>query len=251
MSVLFSHFKNGGRVQIDKALFATRPRVLNLAPHPDDFDVAGVTFRRMHDAGCDIHLAVLTSGAAGVQDTYCTPPDWETKSVTREQEQRNSCRWFGLGESQFEFLRMEEAEDGELLEDDRARTTFKQLVEQFGPDIVVIPHGLDSNGGHRRTYRLVMDVLAEYAKPVLVFCCLDPKTLEITPNAFCGFDEDEAAWKRDLLLFHDSQQARNLQSRGSGFTDRILGMNAAVAEAHNVGAPFAEAFEVKRMNEHE
>ena len=68
MSVLFSHFKNGGRVQIDKALFATRPRVLNLAPHPDDFDVAGVTFRRMHDAGCDIHLAVLTSGAAGVQD---------------------------------------------------------------------------------------------------------------------------------------------------------------------------------------
>ena len=137
----------------------------------------------------------------------------------------------------------------ELIEDDHAREVFGTQLQQVDPQIVVIPHGLDSNSGHRRTYRLVLEQVKALTHPVVLFCCLDPKTLEIRPNAFAWYGEEEARWKRALLRCHDSQQQRNLDTRGAGFDDRILGLNADVAAKHGGADVYAEAFEVRVVND--
>ena len=71
-------------------------RVAVLAPHPDDFDAAGVTLRVFQRNGNRVSLAVLTSGAGGVEDGFCSPPARAEKARIRENEQRASCRFFGL-----------------------------------------------------------------------------------------------------------------------------------------------------------
>src|SRR5512138_2812149 len=81
-------------------------RITVLAPHPDDFDVAGVTLRFFQDQGNRIDLAVLTSGASGVEDDFSASPDTAVKAALREAEQRASCRFFGLPESRLVFLRL-------------------------------------------------------------------------------------------------------------------------------------------------
>ena len=68
-------------------------RILVLAPHPDDFDAIGVSMRYFHKRGNPIYLAVTTSGASGVEDSFCSPPTEEAKGKLREEEQRASC-WF-------------------------------------------------------------------------------------------------------------------------------------------------------------
>ena len=72
--------------------FSRAFHLLALAPHPDDFDAIGATMRFFKENGNPIHVAVATSGASGVEDTFCTPPTPETKKAVREKEQRASCR---------------------------------------------------------------------------------------------------------------------------------------------------------------
>jgi hypothetical protein len=48
-----------------------------------------------------------------------------------------------------------------------------------------------------------------------------------------------------MLRFHQSQQTRNLQTRGQGFDDRILKVNAAIAKQLKVDLAYAEGFQVE------
>ncbi len=63
------------------------------------------------------------------------------------------------------------------------------------------------------------------------------------PDDFDAVGEKEAEWKGELLRCHRSQHARNLNTRGHGFDDRILKVNQVVAESLRLDAPYAEAFE--------
>ena len=108
--------------------FSRALRLLVLAPHPDDFDAIGVTLRFLRENGNPLYVAVATSGANGVEDTFCSPPTVEVKAKLREQEQRASCQFFGLPEAHLAFLRLEEDEAGHPLENeantDRVRHHF-------------------------------------------------------------------------------------------------------------------------------
>ncbi|MFQ5990694.1 MAG: PIG-L deacetylase family protein, partial [Candidatus Methylomirabilales bacterium] len=92
--------------------------ILVLAPHPDDFDEIGITMRFFRDNGNSIYVAVLSSGASGVEDGFCSPPTRQVKGEVREQEQRASCQFFGLPESHLTFLRLEEDDAGDIIEND-------------------------------------------------------------------------------------------------------------------------------------
>jgi hypothetical protein len=48
-----------------------------------------------------------------------------------------------------------------------------------------------------------------------------------------------------MLRFHQSQQTRNLQTRGHGFDDRILMVNAAIAQQLRTNQTYAEGFQVE------
>lgn len=228
------------------SLFCTDPgpwdharRWLVLAPHPDDFEVVAVTMRRLAERGCELLVDVLTGGASGVEDAFAT--GWEAKTAARENEQRESLRRFGLAEEHLRFHRLAEDHDGHMRGDSANENVVRTILTRARPDAVVLPHGRDSNADHRRTFRFFQHWHAEQADPPPALLVRDPKTQDMRLDLATVFDEEEAAWKAELLRCHRSQHERNLRSRGIGFDERILAMNRQTGTA--CGAPYAEAFE--------
>ena len=218
-------------------------RLLVLAPHPDDFDEIGITLRFFRDNGNPINLSVLTTGASGVEDRFCTPPTEETKATVREQEQRRSCQFFGLRDAHLNFLRLSEDHDGHILENHENLEQIRRCVHEIRPDIVLLPHGNDTNACHRRTCAMFMHVASEAEFSLAAFFNKDPKTIRMRYDFYTPFGPEEAEWKATLLRFHSSQHQRNLNTRGKGFDERILEVNRQIAFACPGNQEFAEAFE--------
>jgi hypothetical protein len=67
-------------------------------------------------------------------------------------------------------------------------------------------------------------------------------------DIYTAFNDDAAEWKAKLLRFHRSQQERNLNTRGYGFDERVLRINQQTAEENNCFSPYAEVFEIEKLN---
>lgn len=225
--------------------FSPSLRLLVLAPHPDDFDAIAVTLRYFYLHGNDIHVAVLSGGSKGVQDSGANPLTWERKARLREQEQSDSCSYFGLPTARLSFLRLPEARDGELDQDTGNQTRVKQQILETSPDVLLLPYGDDSNSGHRRTFDMARIAVRDLGKPLLALYNRDVKTLNFSTALYTGYDETQASWKRTLLRFHDSQHQRNIETRGYGFDDRILDFNRKLARDLGLEVPYAEAFQIE------
>jgi len=230
---------------IDSIGFSPSLRLLVLAPHPDDFDAIAITLRYLQARGNEIHLAVLSGGSKGVQDSYAKPPSWKQKARLREKEQLESCGFFGLPPSRLHFLRLPEAVDGELAQDAANHTRLSKQIIDTAPQVLFLPYGDDNNSGHRRTYDMVRAAAQDLGSPLLALYNKDAKTRNFRTDLYTGFDEIQASWKRTLLRFHDSQQARNIETRGHGFDDRILSFNRKLADELGLEIPYAEAFQVE------
>ena len=239
---------SGRPAPIESIGFSPALRLLVLAPHPDDFDTIAITLKYFQARGNDIHLAVLSGGSQGVQDSYANPPTREQKARLREQEQMDSCRFFGLDPARLHFLHLPEAEDGELAHNTSYAARLRQQISKTSADILFLPHGDDSNSGHRRSYAMARAATRDLGKPRLALYNKDAKTLSFRTDLYVGFDETRADWKRTLLRFHDSQQARNIEIRGHGFDDRILNFNRTLAQSLTLEAPYAEAFQAELFN---
>ncbi|MGV3571501.1 MAG: PIG-L deacetylase family protein [Ramlibacter sp.] len=211
-----------------------------MAPHPDDFDAIALSLRHLQARGHRLRVAVLTTGASGVDDGFEGAVDDGAKARLREAEQRASCDLFGLPPERLRFLRMW----GDAGDDVAALRHW--LVEE-PPELLFMPHGNDSNRTHRRTFEATSALIAEQG--LQAWACLnqDAKTLGMRVDLHFGFDEDEAAWKAQLLRCHRSQQARNLRTRGSGFDARVLEVNRQAARALGLPQPYAETFELMRL----
>jgi LmbE family N-acetylglucosaminyl deacetylase len=216
-----------------------------LAPHPDDFDVISVTLRHLRDNGNPLDLAVLTSGASGVED--CFRPDLTTprKAALREAEQRASCRFFGLPEGRLAFLRLDEDASGHL--EDTAQNLERLRAHWLAhpADLVFLPHGNDTNAAHRRTYAMFRRIASSCPDPVAALLNRDPKTQAMREDVVMPFGAAEAQWKGRMLRFHETQQQRNLRTRGHGLDERILKVNRQAAARLGVRADYAEAFELE------
>ena len=223
--------------------FARDMRLLVLAPHPDDFDEIGITLRFFRDNGNPIFLAVLSTGASGVEDTFCTPPTEEAKAKVRKQEQCRSCQFFGLQDTHLDFLQLSEDHGGHILKNHENLEQIRRCVHEIRPDIVLLPHGNDTNACHRRACAMFMSVASEAEFPLAAFFSQDPKTIRMRYDFYTPFGPEEAEWKAILLRFHSSQHQRNLNTRGKGFDERILEVNRRIAVACPGNSEFAEAFE--------
>lgn len=229
-------------------MFPRALQVLVLAPHPDDFDAIALTLRHLHRQGHALHVAVLTTGASGVDDGFEGACDDAAKAALREGEQRESCALFGLPQERLAFLRMWGADanagpagtGGEL-------APLRAWMAARPADLLFMPHGNDSNRTHRRTYESVRAVAAEQGLQAWALLNQDAKTLEMRVDLHFGFGEADADWKARLLRCHRSQQARNLRTRGTGFDARVLDVNRRAAAALGLAQPYAEAFECMRL----
>jgi len=129
---------------------------------------------------------------------------------------------------------------------------MKHYLETMSPDMVLMPIGKDTNKTHQWVYTVFKEWATETNRKIVAFYCEDPKTTDIRPDLYVLFNEKSAAWKRDLLKIHDSQQQRNIRQNGSGFDERILGLNRAGFERLmksqdmvDQSACYAEVFEVE------
>ena len=220
-------------------------RILVLAPHPDDFDAIGVTMRWFQVNENPVYVTVATSGARGVEDSFCSPPTLKAKSKVREQEQRASCQFFGLPATHLTFIRLAEDNTGQLLENKANFLRVKKHLLKKRPTVVLLPHWHDTNLTHQRVYSMFHEMALEAAYPLAAFLNRDPKTIQMRCDLYLGYTEAAAAWKGELLRFHRSQHQRNLNNRGYGMDERILMVDRHSAEACSVGSPYAEIFEIK------
>jgi len=217
--------------------------VLVLAPHPDDFDAIALSLRHLHTQGHTLHLAVLTSGASGVEDGFDGANGDGEKAALREAEQRASCAFFGLPPERLQFLRLWESDQGEAGDLER----LQAWMAARPADLLFMPHGNDSNRTHRRTYEAVRELGARLGLDAWACLNQDAKTLEMRIDLVFEYGEGDASWKAQLLRLHRSQHERNLRSRGIGFDQRVLEVNRRAAQALGSPLPYAEAFELMRL----
>jgi hypothetical protein len=121
---------------------------------------------------------------------------------------------------------------------------------------VIMPIGKDGNQTHAWVYRAfrkcAKNLTLKTEKPIVALYNEDPKTIEIRKDLFVLFGDEGADWKGALLKIHDSQQERNIHSRGMGFDERILRMNhlsyqylQEISLPADRSAKYAEVFEIE------
>ena len=247
LRVLLAPFAAERPVPFERWRLPAAVRVLVLAPHPDDFDAVAVTLRRLHTAGHRIEVVVLTGAASGVEDRYPGAVDNAAKRAIREREQRASCRAFGLPDERLAFVRLDEGEDGHMTASEANRERVGAVLRSAAPELVFVPHGNDTNPDHRRTAAFLADCVGRAGSAMVVCRNRDPKTLAMRTDLVTGFGEDDACWKGELLRCHASQHARNLNTRGHGFDERVLRVNRQIAAELGGASPYAECFEVEGL----
>lgn len=233
---------------LDQVL-AHLPTPLNiavLAPHPDDFDAIAVTLRHFHARGDKLHLAVLTTGASGVENGYADASSDHDKARLREAEQRASCAFFGLPETCIRFLRLPPDAGGNPELNAANHAAVREWLLPLQADLVFMPHGNDSNVTHQRSYALFRAIAEKENLRLWAVLNQDAKTLAIRHDLYTPFDAEAAAWKAELLRLHASQHQRNLNMRGHGFDERVLAVNRSTAGALGLAEEYAEAFELER-----
>ena len=229
-----------------KSLITTKTHpVLILAPHPDDFDAIGVSMHFLHERGYPLNLAVATLGASGVEDSFCSPPTLEAKGKLRQQEQLRSCHFFGLPKEDLVFLQLEEDDQGHPLEIKSNLEIIRQHFMKIRPAMVFLPHWQDTNLGHQRVYAMFRQVAKESKYPLVAFLNRDPKTLQMRCQVYLEFGAEKAAWKGELLRFHQSQHQRNLNTRGYGLDERILEVTKESTALCSLNEMYAEVFELE------
>src|SRR6185295_16342645 len=105
-------------------------RVLAVGAHPDDIEFGcGATLAKWADAGAEVHLFVCTDGSKGTWDATA---DLATLAATREEEQLLAAKVLGI--AGLRFLRRV---DGELTNDEAARSALALAIRDLTPDVVL------------------------------------------------------------------------------------------------------------------
>lgn len=222
-------------------------RVLVIGPHPDDFDAVAVTLSLLCANGNRIDVGVVQTGS-GVEDCYMPGATSADQAQVREREQRASAHFFGLPDECLEFLDLVNDETDQPEDTPVNTERLMRFVLAKRPDIVFLPHGNDTNSGHRAVYSMFSRIASHSSAPTVAFLNRDAKTIDMRTDVYTPFDGMEAGWKAEMLRFHDSQHQRNLNTRGHGFDDRILNLNRQIAQELALDEEFAESFELEFHN---
>ncbi len=222
-----------------------------LAPHPDDFDAVAVVLSYLAEHDRTLYLSVLTGGENGVVDGFDGVKSDEDKQQLRQREQLASCELFGLSQWFVRFLNLPKSAQGSFaVTPDNCRRITEE-ISRSGAGILILPHGNDSNSTHQFCAQLVVQACQDSGWAGEIWFNRDEKTLAMRDDLYIAFDEDKAHWKAELLRAHRSQQHRNQITRGHGFDERVLRMNAETANRLGIASTrqtYAESFEISSLH---
>lgn len=232
-------------------------RALAIGAHPDDIEFGcGATLAKWADAGCEVHLLVLTDGSKGTWDAHA---NIEELIATRQQEQRVAVDV--LGADGVHFL---SNVDGELDSTLREREQVCRVIRLTRPDVVL---GHDPwkryrlHPDHRHAGLLAIEGIVAARDP---FFFPDQGLERHRPSALLLFEAEEVDHiesidhhidrKVQALLAHESQwvsthgingDASRTRDRDiAAFRDGLM-QEAKTAAARNGDTPtFAEAFKL-------
>ena len=214
----------------------TPERVLAIGAHPDDIEFGcGATLAKWADAGAEVHLFVCTDGSKG---TWEADADLATLIRTREEEQLDAAKVIGAAGVQ--FLRRI---DGELTNDEAARSAVTLAIRLFTPDVVLahdpwVPYRLHPDhqaAGHLAVHAIVAardphffpehDRAPHRPGTLLLF---EPARVDHLERVFDHLDR-----KTDALLAHRSQWRSTMRIDDSDPAERSAQQAAFVARVHD------------------
>jgi len=186
----------------------TPERVLAVGAHPDDIEFGcGATLAKWADAGAAVHMFICTDGSKG---TWDPDADLATLVATREEEQLLAAKVLGVAGSR--FLRRV---DGELANDEAARSALALAIRDLTPDVVTEPRSLAplppasrSSGGRPPRGARVRGRARPALLPRARLAAAPPATLLLFEPARVDHLErvyDHLDRKTDALLAHRSQ----------------------------------------------
>jgi LmbE family N-acetylglucosaminyl deacetylase len=142
---------------------ALRARTLVFAPHPDDEVLGcGGTIVLKVRSGAPVQVAIMTDGRTS-HARLLSPQELVR---IREEEARECAARLGLPSQSYRFLGFE---DHALARHDAAaRAQVRELIEQFRPEEIYVPHDRDLLSDHVATNTIVRSALAGYGHAVTV-----------------------------------------------------------------------------------
>lgn len=217
------------------------PRILVVAPHPDDevLGVGGTMLRHVHD-GDEVHIVVCTRGE---------PERFGAEQVARVQEEaRRAHETLGAASSHILDLpaaRLDTVPGSDI------NAALARVMQETDPDVVYAPHPGDVHKDHQLIFQAAMvcarPVGSHYPKRILTYETVSetdwyapPTTPPFLPQVFVDitrFMDD----KLKLCAIYESQirpspDQRSLESL------RAL----AATRGHSMNMPYAEAFSLIR-----
>ncbi len=203
-------------------------RILVLAPHTDDGEFgAGASIAKFVEKGASVFYAAFSLAEESVPEGY-------PKNIL-EIEVKKATAVLGIPKENLLLYRYRvrnfAGERQQILED------LVQLNRDVQPDLVFMP---SLNDLHQDHTTIANEGLRAFKKTTILCYELPWNNVVFSNNCFLKFGDTELNKKIDALKCYKSQHSRNYASE-----EFIRGL--AVTRGTQIGARYAEVFEVIRM----
>lgn len=205
-------------------------RVLVLSPHTDDAELGcGGTLARCLEAGVEVHVAAFSTAAESL------PPGVPSDTLAREFQR--AMETIGVPASHLTIrnypVRRLSYHRQEVLED------LVRLRSSLQPDAVLLPATTDLHQDHQI---LSAEGIRAFKTTTILGYELPWNHIEFSPQAFSELEERHLNQKWSALLAYETQIS--LKRR---YFDKSFIWSLATMRGVQVGAPYAEAFQVCRL----
>ena len=135
--------------------------IMVISPHPDDscISVGGMIARCA--ANNDIHVVVMTSG----HRAHIDGADRQERIAIRKDETRKECEVLSATPH---FMDLGFYDEGEKHIDGDIKTMLQEL-EELHPDIVFLPHHLDSHQTHLTSRKIMLEAIKMHDRPLEIW----------------------------------------------------------------------------------
>lgn len=210
-------------------VFSADTRLLVIAPHPDDETIAtGLLLQQVCAAGGAVRIVLLTAGENNPWPQRWLERRWRIRAADRQRwawrrgaELQQALAALGIPLAALQTLAWPDLGVTDMLLHATARavTTVRAAIDQFMPDLVVLPSLHDRHPDHGAAHVLVRLALAGRSAPPALFTYLvhgksaarRPHQLDATAAQVTGKREALQAYRSQLAL--SGKRLRRLAER--------------------------------------